>query len=707
TPTSQNCADPRSATSLAGPAPYWTSYTYNNAGQRLTETQHKSTGDTKSTYCYTKPTQPHTLTGTTTKTDCTAPERAYAYDTTGNTTTRPGTSGGQSLTWSPEGKLSKLTEAGTSTNYIYGAEGSLLIRAKDNGERILYAGATELHLRANGTTWAQRYYSAGGITAAFRSNESGANKLTYLTGDHHGTSSLALTPDTAQTFTKRYTTPFGEDRGKPQYGPWPDDKGFLGKTRDTNTGLTHIGAREYDPTIGQFLSVDPILDTANPQSLNGYSYAANNPVTDSDPDGRMIFPGQNSPGLDSGGGKGSQAISSGRFDGDGCNGCASGNSGSYGNGTALGGNSGGTHDAITPAEQYRCGFLGCEPVDNPVQFCQHNEIFCKIVSYGPTLEKVSKQAWEIEKDLLGIGGFEDCMHGDINACMEISKDALIQSKLKVLGRVLDAVTGTPATGKLLKFNCKCFLAGTDVLMADRTTKNIEDVKPGDKVLATDPKTGKTAAKKVTRLIVTDGDKYFNKLSIATEGGIQQLTATHEHPFWSPSAHDWVAAGALTPGMSLLTDDGTTVTVTANHPFTKHARTYNLTVDDLHTYYVLAGQTPVLVHNSSLCGTAALEDGDWKHILDRHRPGGALVDEEAGLFIGKEKKVRQRIIDTINRGTPKPNTPDPVTGAPRPGQIYEWDFGDTIGKAGPANGGGNLTRVRVIVNDGKVVTAFPF
>jgi hypothetical protein len=51
-------------------------------------------------------------------------------------------------------------------------------------------------------------------------------------------------------------------------------------------------------------------------------------------------------------------------------------------------------------------------------------------------------------------------------------------------------------------------------------------------------------------------------------------------------------------MTLLTDDGTTAIVTANHPFTKHARTYNLTVEGLHTYYVLAGQTPVLVHNSS-------------------------------------------------------------------------------------------------------------
>ncbi|MEU3202264.1 hypothetical protein, partial [Streptomyces sp. NPDC006996] len=90
-----------------------------------------------------------------------------------------------------------------------------------------------------------------------------------------------------------------------------------------------------------------------------------------------------------------------------------------------------------------------------------------------------------------------------------------------------------------------------------------------------------------------------------------------------------------------------------------------------THYVLAGATPVLVHNSNgLCGTAALDNGDWQHIVDRHRPGGALVDDAAGIFTGKAKHVRQRIADTINLGTPKPNTPDPVTGAARPGQIYE-------------------------------------
>ncbi|TFE53863.1 RHS repeat-associated core domain-containing protein [Streptomyces sp. ICN441] len=284
TPASQKCSDARNASSLSGPAPYWSSFAYNQAGQRTQETVHKTGGDTKTTYCY-KSAQPHTLTGTSTKADCTNPERAYGHDATGNTTKRPGKTGTQDLTWSEEGKLTKLTESGRSTDYLYDADGELLIRATAGGERVLYAGATELHLRANGTTWAQRRYTSGDLTVAVRTNESGTNKLSYRAGDHHGTQSLAISPDSAQTFSKRYSTPFGAERGTPTGTTWPDDKGFLGKTDDKTTGLTHIGARQFDPSIGQFISVDQILSHDQPGSLNGYSYANQNPATASDPTG--------------------------------------------------------------------------------------------------------------------------------------------------------------------------------------------------------------------------------------------------------------------------------------------------------------------------------------------------------------------------------------------------------------------------------------
>ncbi|QJS14625.1 hypothetical protein HKX69_27410 [Streptomyces argyrophyllae] len=210
--------------------------------------------------------------------------------------------------------------------------------------------------------------------------------------------------------------------------------------------------------------------------------------------------------------------------------------------------------------------------------------------------------------------WKDCLSGSgVSSCLIAGTDLPLGKALKL---VPDSVLKKGAKAaeewvtKLTK-GCNCFLAGTDVLMGDgKTTKDIEDVKVGDKVLTTDPQTGRTTAQRVTRRIVTDTDKHFNELSVATEDGIEKLTATHEHPFWSPSRHDWVQAGDLKPGMTLRTDDGRTVIITANRPFTTHARTYNLTVENVHTYYVLAGETPVLVHNSnSACDVG--ERGVWK------------------------------------------------------------------------------------------------
>ncbi|MFE6358035.1 RHS repeat-associated core domain-containing protein [Streptomyces rochei] len=721
TPASK-CTDTRSATALSGPAPYWNSYTYNTAGQRTTETQHTSSNSAKTTYCYTNKNQPHTLTGTTTGTDCTNPQRTYTYDTAGNTTQRPGTAPktAQNLTWSEEGRLTRLTEDDQSTDYLYGPDGTLLIRTTEKGERVLYAGATELHLRADGTTWAQRYYAAGGTTAAVRSNQTGTDKVTYLVSDHHGTSHLAINRDTTLTFTKRYTTPFGNDRGKPQYGPWPDDKGFLGATRDTTTGLTHVGAREYDPTIGQFISADPVLAPADPQTLNGYSYAANNPVTTSDPTGLMRH-------HDPGGGCDPISCPDADWGPDGgeefVNDLA--DAGYWDSGTYS------ANETAVAAAAYQQLPRGLDSSDFKQLWVQYGmttsggSFWEAAVGDGDRTSLACMGRTGCRKaaeTLMNTGNLAKakltaatyCLFNPKRCGIDEGAYESLKASHEIIPLLLAGEVGIGARALLGKAKGNClhsFVAGTDVQLADGSTKPIEDVQVGDTVKATDPVTGETSDREVTDTIVTRHDKNFVEVTIEENGGEhspESLTATTTHPFWSPSEDRWVDGGELHAGMTLRTTDNRAVEITSVRAFTAQQVTYDLTIAGVHTYYVLAGETPVLVHNSNgLCGTAALENGDWQHIVDRHRPGGALVDDAAGIFTGKAKHVRQRIADTINRGTPKPNTPDPVTGEARPGQIYEWDFGTPVGRAGPANGGGELTGVRVIVNDGKVVTAFPY
>ncbi|MGT2532080.1 RHS repeat domain-containing protein [Streptomyces nojiriensis] len=179
----------------------------------------------------------------------------------------------------PAAGWATTSAAGTST-YVYDAAGNRLLR-RDPGKTTLYLGSTELSLdTATDTVTGTRYYpTPGGPTIVRTSN----GKLSYTAADHHNTGTTAIDATTLQV-QRRATKPFGEDLG-PAPAAWPGERGFVNGTKDKATGFTHLGAREYDPRTGTFLSVDPIMVLDSPQGLNAYSYAKNSPVTTSDPTG--------------------------------------------------------------------------------------------------------------------------------------------------------------------------------------------------------------------------------------------------------------------------------------------------------------------------------------------------------------------------------------------------------------------------------------
>ncbi len=65
-----------------------------------------------------------------------------------------------------------------------------------------------------------------------------------------------------------------------------DQPGFTGQVSDAQTGLNYMQQRYYDPTIGRFLSVDPVAARPRGDNFNRYWYANSNPYTNRDPDGR-------------------------------------------------------------------------------------------------------------------------------------------------------------------------------------------------------------------------------------------------------------------------------------------------------------------------------------------------------------------------------------------------------------------------------------
>ena len=273
TPASGDCAAAPGA--LGGPAPYWQSWTVNAVGNRTQQVNHATGGDTTINYTYPAAgsARPHAV-GTVTASGGATWTRTSTYDNGGNTKTR----GTQALTYDREDHLTDLTDGGTANQYVYDADGNRLIRADGTG-RTLYLGDTEVRY-SGGARTATRYYSQGGETVAVRT----AGSLSWLIGDHHGTANLSVDAGTLAVASRR-TTPYGEVRGGAGSG-WPAGltRGFVGGVNDP-TGLTHIGAREYDPALGTFLSPDPLMDRADPGSFNAYGYAAANPETNSDPTG--------------------------------------------------------------------------------------------------------------------------------------------------------------------------------------------------------------------------------------------------------------------------------------------------------------------------------------------------------------------------------------------------------------------------------------
>jgi RHS repeat-associated protein len=287
---------PTSGTSFATMGAMWQSYTYDNVGDRLGLVKHSTTGgsDVTDTYTYGGVGLPgHALASVSGGTSST-----YAYNAIGAVSSRSVGGVTQDSSYDDEGRLSTVKVGSVvKQRSVYDADGDRLL-LQDSTGTTLYLGMTELKLNTAGTgVVGTRSYSALGHQLAVRvANPAYVGPATppfptwlyWTSDDAQGTPRLSIrTNSTTGTGADRVTQlrdPFGNTRGAAPAG-WPDSKGFLNQPVDTDTATTHLGARDYDPTLGRFLSVDPVLTPFNPQQNNGYSYGWNNPITHADPSG--------------------------------------------------------------------------------------------------------------------------------------------------------------------------------------------------------------------------------------------------------------------------------------------------------------------------------------------------------------------------------------------------------------------------------------
>ncbi|WP_336210134.1 polymorphic toxin-type HINT domain-containing protein [Nonomuraea sp. LPB2021202275-12-8] len=240
-----------------------------------------------------------------------------------------------------------------------------------------------------------------------------------------------------------------------------------------------------------------------------------------------------------------------------------------------------------------------------------------------------------------------CQQGDYSSCFMMLGSFVpgggvaskgVSKALGQLGKISPKVDDAAKLGKRL---CNSFVAGTLVLMADGSHKSIEKIVVGDKVSATDPLTDETAAQEVAHLIVGTGTKDLVEITVTSDSARDEhgssLIATAEHPFWVPALRKWVDAVDLQPGQWLQTSAGTWVRVDSVRRQTAAQRVHNLSVADVHTYYVSAGATDLLVHNDNInCISNKAADDIARALGYTKKKGERSV---TGAYIWENKKAK--------------------------------------------------------------------
>lgn len=237
-----------------------------------------------------------------------------SYDAAGNMTSDSNFTYG----FDAENRISSVSAPGSTTpiaTYGYDSSGNRVIK---NGSYYIYVGGHVIAEYANGAsagTPSAEYIYAGSRRLATLAG----GVLTYHFADHL---SVRLTRDSAANPVRAYGSfPFGEtwyDTGTPS--KWK----FTTYENDSESGLNYAGARFHSPSLGRFMSLDPRGGRlGNPQSLNRYAYAGNNPVNFKDPSGMELCDecgdGDGEGGWDGGGdvGGGDAGAGDGSTDGNG------------------------------------------------------------------------------------------------------------------------------------------------------------------------------------------------------------------------------------------------------------------------------------------------------------------------------------------------------------------------------------------------------
>ena len=235
---------------------------------------------------------------------------AFSYDDNGNVTASSGNQA-RALVWNYFNQAQSITYRGSSTVFTFDHSYKRIVEVATQGSterRVNFVhpdnqgglGYEREETRISGTltkTESRHYISVGGAVIAVVKtlNDSGVvpsdvNATNYWHKDALG-SIVAVTNASGVVLERMAFDPWGRrvrDTGMadPTVNPANGDRGFTGHEHLDEVALIHMNGRVYDPLLGKFLSVDPIVgDPNNLQAYNRYGYVFNQPTRYADPSG--------------------------------------------------------------------------------------------------------------------------------------------------------------------------------------------------------------------------------------------------------------------------------------------------------------------------------------------------------------------------------------------------------------------------------------
>lgn len=221
------------------------------------------------------------------------------HDSLGRWTQLTGAPGGQDFTadYNRFDLPTQVVRDGSTHTYRYDSGGSRVHRTTSGPGGLTSqtdfetaGGRFTKQVDASGTaTWRVMVLGGNGpvVEVHIEAYDEAMKDKRFLHNDHLSSRTLETDSDGA-VLEEHRTTPFGERlnaAGAPLGFGNALISGFGGHDHEAS-GFIDMGGRHYDPSIGRFLTVDPLnVQPLNPQSANGYAYVMNDPVTLRDPTG--------------------------------------------------------------------------------------------------------------------------------------------------------------------------------------------------------------------------------------------------------------------------------------------------------------------------------------------------------------------------------------------------------------------------------------